>query len=172
MSAPISSSGITAGDRVSLARIGALAVGAAAWLGLPLLPLAREAADLRNAVNVLAGADATMLGFLVSSGALIFAVAQTTLVRNLYRMGHIQRFLHALFFDAAIFLSALTVALASLLLPERLNEAPLLWHAVRALLALNAAALWALVPVGYTLLHLLLNVGPKDKVLEREPSLD
>src|SRR4051812_36875209 len=41
--------------------------------------------DLRNALGVVAGASATILGFLVSAGALLYAVANTRLARNLQR---------------------------------------------------------------------------------------
>lgn len=139
-----------------------MAVG---WF-LPALSLDFTEAQLRNAVNVLAGADATMLGFLVSAGALIFAVAQTTLVRNLYRTGHVQRLLGSLFFDAGLFFLSLVAGLVCLLLTTS-HESSHLMIGVRVLFGLNAAALCALVPVAHTLYHLLMNIGPRDGKLEQ-----
>lgn len=105
--------------------------------------------------------DATMLGFLVSAGALVYAIAQTTLVQNLFRTEHLQKLLAALFLDAGLFLVALCGALVGLLIKPELSF-------LRLLVTLNAAALSGLIPLGYTMWHLLISAGPSSKPLDFE----
>src|SRR5437016_1740825 len=97
----------------------ALAVGAAgvAVYYFTRVGLVTEVQDLRAAVNTLVGASATLLGFLVSAGALLYAVSNTTLARNLQRTGHFNRLLEDLFIAAGAFLVALMVGMLCLFLP-------------------------------------------------------
>lgn len=131
-----------------------------AWWAWPKLPIIDKIEDLRSAAGAIMGMDATMLGFLVSTGALLFAVAQTSLVRNLYRTGHVPRLLGALFLDAAWFLIALCIALACVVMNPATAEC------LRLLMAANVCALVALLPVAHAMWHLLLNAGPRDGPLE------
>lgn len=149
-----------AASAVSLGSVVSAACAAAAWWVWPSLPLIHSEADIRAAVPAILGMDATMLGFLVSTGALVFAVAQTTLMRNLYRTGHVQRLLAALFVDAGWFLGALSLAFACTLMQE-VGTASL-----RVLAALNVGGLVGLIPVAHTMWHLLVNAGPPDSALE------
>ncbi len=111
---------------------------------------------MRNAVNVVAGAAATILGFLVSAGALLYAVANTTLARNLQRTGHFNRLLADLFIAASCFLFALVVGLLALFLsPAKLEVG------IRAMVFANVLAYLLLIPVGQKLWLLLSNIAPE-----------
>lgn len=145
---------------MSLGNFVAAALAVATWLWWSKLPFVTAPQDVRGAVNAMLGMDATMLGFLVSTGALIFAVAQTSMLRNLYRTGHIPRLLAALFIDAAWFLAALCAALVGMLIEPAAPDM------LRFLVAINVGALAALLPVAHTMWHLLLNAGPTDGPLE------
>jgi hypothetical protein len=126
--------------------------------------LAPEGADARNAVNVIAGAAATVLGFLVSAGALLYAVANTTLARNLQRTGHFGSLLSDLFLAAAAFLIALVVALACLFLPAaRPGEgvSSPLTLGVCVMVFFNALAYGFVVPVGRKMWLLLSSLVPE-----------
>lgn len=129
------------------------------WFLWPHLPVVTPEPDLRGLMTAIVGTDATMLGFLVSAGALVFAIAQTSLVQNLFRTGHLQRLLGALFLDAVLFLVALCGALLCLMTKLDIQY-------LRLLVALNASALAGLIPVGYTMWNLLVAAGPKDKNLD------
>jgi hypothetical protein len=131
----------------------------AAWFVWPSLPVSSEQQHIRELTTALAGMNATMLGFLVSAGALIYAIAQTSLVKNLQRTGHIKRLLGTLFLDAFLFFLALCSALYCLLVVHDIEN-------IRALVTLNVAALAGLIPFGYTLWNLLIASGPSDKTLE------
>ncbi|SRR5258708_1962247 len=120
-------------------------------------------ADVRNAINVIAGASATILGFLVSSGALMYAVSNTMLARNLQRSGHFGRLLADLFFASGSFLVALIVGLVCLLLPATfLSESKLtpLDLGMDALIFFNVLSYLLLIPVGNKMWLLLSNVTP------------
>jgi hypothetical protein len=121
-------------------------------------------ADLRNAINVIAGVDATLWGFLVSAGALLYAVANTRLARNLQRTGHFNRLLVDLFLDSAAFLAALIATMFCLFLPEvnSLKE-PLLPIGVWVSVFLNVVAFLLLLPVGWKFWILLTNLEPDDQ---------
>lgn len=116
--------------------------------------------DLRNAVNVIAGVDATLLGFLVSAGALLYAVANTQLTRNLQRTGHFTKLVVDLFIDSSAFLAALLVAMACLFLPEKAPDFVSLTTGVRALIFLNILSFLWLIPVGWKMWVLLTNLQP------------
>jgi len=123
----------------------------------------KDAADVRNAVNVIAGAAATILGFLVSAGALLFAVSNTTLARNLQRTGHFNRLLADLFIAAAWFLIALVVGLTCELLPASKGaESPYskLDVGMHILVFANVLAYLLLVPVGHKMWLLLSSLVP------------
>lgn len=131
--------------------------------------LATKEADLRNAVNVIAGTSATLLGFLVSAGALLYAVANTTLARNLQRTGHFQGLLDDLFVDATAFLAALLVGLTCLFLPDLAfpgSSATRLNVGIYVLVFANALAYLLLIPVGRKLWLLLSNIRPDSQPLE------
>src|SRR4051812_12908200 len=87
----------SAGDRVTVFRLVAFAAAVVAATLLSDFPWLDREADVRNAVGVIVSASATLLGFLVSAGALLYAVASTTLARNLQRTGHFSRLLEDLF---------------------------------------------------------------------------
>lgn len=122
--------------------------------------------DLRNAVNVIAGIDATLLGFLISAGALLYAVANTRLVRNLQRTGHFGRLLRDLFIDAGGFLAALVIAVACLFVsdgpPIQIGTSSLtrLHEAIYVLVFANAIAFQLLIPVGWKMWLVLNNLEP------------
>lgn len=137
------------------------AVGVGVWFAWPKLPVDVTDDNGRGVLSAIVGMDATMLGFLVSAGALVYAIAQTTLVQNLFRTGHLQKLLLALFLDAGLFLVALCGALVGLLIKPELVF-------LRLLVALNAAALAGLIPLGYTMWHLLISAGPSSQPLDFE----
>jgi hypothetical protein len=125
--------------------------------------------DLRNAVNVIAGTGATILGFLVSAGALLYAVSNTALVRNLQRTRHFHRLLEDLFICATAFLVALVVALTCLFLPAVPFGATRFTKLDIGMLALvfsSVVAYLLLIPVGHKMWELLSNVSPEDSRLE------
>ncbi len=122
--------------------------------------------DLRSAVGVIASVDATLVGFLVSAGALLYAVANTRLVRNLQRTGHFGRLVHSLCVDAGTFLVALIISLVCLFLPAApaitIGSITLtkLQFAIYFLVFTNAVAFQLLLPVGWTMWLVLMNIEP------------
>jgi hypothetical protein len=139
-----------------------LAIGAASAWSLGHADVVSTGTDLRNAINVLAGADATLLGFLVSAGALLYAVANTRLVRNLQRTGHFNLLLSDLFWNSGLFLVSLCVCVAGLFVvaPEAPAPADKLFAVTRVALGLNVAAFLTLVPLGRNMWVLLANLKP------------
>lgn len=136
------------------------AAAAAGWLH-SRAPL--SFAEMRNVASVLAGVNATLLGFLVSAGALLYAVANTTLARNLQRTGHFKRLLAHLFMAAGLFLGALVSAVGGLLVPEQVEgfaDGALLWHVLGSLLFFTLAGLAMLLPLGYKFWQLLTGLQP------------
>lgn len=120
--------------------------------------------DLRDAIGTIAEASATLLGFLVSGGALLYAVANTTLARNLQRTGHFRDLLESLFVDAACFLVALVLGLASTLLPTRaIGDSDWTYFivGVHATLFASILAYLLLLPVGWKMWVLLSNLRPE-----------
>lgn len=124
--------------------------------------------DLRNAVNVIASVDATLLGFLVSAGALLYAVANTRLVRNLQRTGHFGQLVHDLFIDAGAFLVALVISLVCLFLSAtstpiiKITPLTTLELAIYVLVFANAVAFQLLIPVGWKMWLILTSLSPDD----------
>src|SRR5262245_45108406 len=103
-----------AANVLAVYRVLALVVAIAAAFYFSTGSFISSVGDLRNAVNGLVSSSATLLGFLVSAGALLYAVANTTLARNLQRTGHFRDLLEDLFLAAACFLAALVLGLACL----------------------------------------------------------
>lgn len=159
----------TAIDTITIYRIGALAAGiAGAYYFLGIVG-GVVASDLRNACNTIAQASATLLGFLVSAGALLYAVANTRLVRNLYRTQHFQRLLADLFVDAAAFLLALTISLICLFLGDGLlpaRELTYLQVGAAGMVLANIVAYLLLLPVGQKMWIVLSNLAPESDALE------
>ena len=141
--------------------IATVATASIGWLwGLPT-----SGDHVRNALNVVAGASATILGFLVSSGALLYAVINTRLVRNLQRTKHFGKLLDSLFFDGLCFLVALLVGLISLFLPEKPiapEHCKITWLLAGTYVVIftNVVAYTLLVPLGRNLWILLSNIKP------------
>ena len=133
------------------------------------LPANLDAALARNAASVIASIDATLLGFLVSSAALLYAVANTRLVRNLQRTGHFTAVVRDLFIDSGAFLVALIVAMVCLLLPEKSSdpnaEEVILYLrlGLHTLIYFNAVAFLLLLPLGKQFWVLLTNLEPDGK---------
>jgi len=64
---------------------------------------------------------ATLLGFTVSSTALLYAVADTRLARNLQRTGHFNCLLRSLFQSAFFFFFSVLLGITYLVLPKELT---------------------------------------------------
>ena len=129
------------------------------------LPEGLDAAVVRNAASVVASIDATLLGFLVSSAALLYAVANTRLVRNLQRTGHFTAVVRDLFIDSAAFLVCLLVAMVCLVLPDKAQgdggaEIQYLRMGVHVLMFCNAIAFLLLLPLAKQFWVLLTNLEP------------
>jgi hypothetical protein len=125
--------------------------------------------EMRNVANVFAGVNATLLGFLVSAGALLYAVANTSLARNLQRTGHFGRLLGDLFTAAGVFLLALVWSLVGLFVPEKVDgfaDGAVMWHVLAGMVFFNSGAFALLLPLGYKFWHLLVGLQPDDRALE------
>jgi len=125
--------------------------------------------DLRVALGVVVGCAAALLGFLVSAGALLYAVANTTLARNMQRTGHFQDLLEDLFAAAIAFFIALVVGVSCLFVPSPyLNADPIRvftfsrfnFGMIITVFA-NATAYSLLVPLGRKMWLLLSNLQPE-----------
>lgn len=119
--------------------------------------------DLRNIVTVLVGVSGTILGFLVAAGALLYAVANTSLVRNLQRTGHFNRLLGDLFVSSGFFFGALGVGVLCLYLPHAKRwgmNASMLELGVQALTFATVLAYLLLIPLGHKMWLLLSNLAP------------
>lgn len=143
-------------------RVGAVVVAfGTVWVAYAQFPA--DVAVLRNAVGIIAGAAATLLGFLVSTGALLYAVSSTTLAQNLQRTGHFRNLLVDLFVDATCFLAALIVSLICLFLPEASTQPffarPLTMGSL-IMVFCNALAYLLLLPVGWKMWLLLSSIKP------------
>ena len=149
----------------TLRACGVVAAASATYALAQLDMGANSGINARDAVGVVVGAAATMLGFLVSSGALLYAVANTRLVRNLERTGHFRGLLEDLFVDAALFLAATALGVACLFLPD----APWQDHSYSLFrtglhvlgFAFSLACIF-LLPVGWKMWLLLSNLAPDD----------
>ena len=143
--------------------LSAAAVAAFARLG----PGALTSADLRSSLGVLVGASASLLGFLVSAGALLYAVSNTTLARNLQRTGHFQSLLGDLFSCAGAFFGALLISGTCLFIPTQDTAAPLalgfsvLEIGLGAVIFTQFLAYLLLIPVGNKMWLLLSNIQPE-----------
>lgn len=152
---------------MSLYRAFAVLVGAAGVAVFARLPPGSiSPADLRSALGVLVGASASLLGFLVSAGALLYAVSNTTLARNLQRTGHFRSLLGDLFFCAGAFFFALLISGICLFIPTPSTTTPVAlgFSALEIGLAVvvfsQLTAYLLLVPVGNKMWLLLSNIQP------------
>ena len=145
-----------------------IAVGVFAWYCLGQVGLHNFPIDqLRSALSAVVGLDATLLGFMVSAGALLYAVANTQLSTNLQKSGHFQSLVKDLFFAALFFFVAICLALATLFFPAAQSNSAstppsLMYEATRVVLSWNIAALLLLIPVGVTMRQLLLSIHPEN----------
>ncbi|TGV09419.1 hypothetical protein E4695_04700 [Alcaligenaceae bacterium 429] len=93
-----------------------LALAAAVW--------AHSDIDVSHVINTHIGTlisiSTTLLGFSVSSAALLYAVADTRLARNLQRTGHFGTLLQSLFSCALFFFVSLSLGTVYLFLPNPL----------------------------------------------------
>ncbi|WP_179284206.1 hypothetical protein [Bordetella genomosp. 10] len=128
-------------------------------------PSAISAADLRSNLSTLVGAASALLGFLVSAGALLYAVANTTLARNLQRTGHFQALLSDLYVCASAYFVALGISVASLFIPTTAiasTRFSLLEVAVAVVVFSNSFAYLLLIPLGRKMWLLLSNIQPEN----------
>jgi len=120
---------------------------------------------LTNGLSVMTSSSATILGFLVSAGALLYAVANTTLARNLQRTGHFQRMLGDLFFCASTFLASLLIGFVCLFLSvspssEVSNSNIRFLVSSGAFVLVSSYAYLMLIPLGYKMWLVLSNITP------------
>jgi hypothetical protein len=124
--------------------------------------------QLTNAISSIVAVDATLLGFLVSAGALLYAVANTRIAGNLQRTGHFGRIVTDMTQCAASFLLALVGGMVCLFVPrdaaaiaEGLSRS---WAAVGAqiLVGANVIAFFLLLPVGHKMHLLLTSITPEN----------
>lgn len=145
-------------------RASGIAVALVASYALTFIDLSpATGVNARDAVAVAVGASATILGFLVSAGALVYAVANTRLVRNLHRTGHIGSLLGDLFLDAGLFLLTVLVGMACLLLsdvPRQPDEVSLFVAGLRVFGFWFVLSCAFILPVGYKMWVLLTNLTP------------
>ena len=120
----------------------------------------------RATAGSLMGANATLLGFLVSAGALLYAVSATTLAQNLMRTGHFRNLLRDLFVDAGAFLLALLASLLCMFLPASTADAlSPLGYGLAVAAALTLLSILLLLPVGRKLWLLLSNLSPTGPIV-------
>jgi hypothetical protein len=120
--------------------------------------------DIKSATGIIVGATASLLGFLVAAGALLYAVSNTTLAANLQRTGHFQDLLSDLFYCAALMFLTLCVATLNLFLPEK-NLAFHFSFLELGLLLLVFFLIYSyllLIPVGRQMWLLLSNIRPQN----------
>lgn len=124
--------------------------------------------QLTNAISSVVAVDATLLGFLVSAGALLYAVANTRIAANLQRMGHFSNIVTDMSHCALAFLVSLVGGMACLFVPretglviEALGRSPAAL-AAQILLGANVIAFFLLMPVGRKMHLLLTNITPEN----------
>ncbi|WP_395701243.1 hypothetical protein [Aquabacterium sp.] len=140
----------------------AVTAAGAVYLGLPHIPLVADEGLLRGVVNTIAGSDATLLGFLISAGALLYAVANTRLVQNLMRTGHFNKVVGELFVAAGAFLVAVALGFACGLAPTQTSDGTQAFQVLmRLVVAANACAFLLLVPPARGLWVLLTSLEPE-----------
>jgi len=120
---------------------------------------------LVNSLSVMTSSSATILGFLVSAGALLYAVANTTLARNLQRTGHFQKMLGELFFCASTFLASLLIGFVCLFLSVGIssdvsNSDMRFLIGSGAFVLVSSYAYLMLIPLGYKMWLVLSNITP------------
>lgn len=70
--------------------------------------------DLHSVAGVIAGVSGTLLGFLITSMALITAIMDRTLIANMRRTGHYQRLIADTFTTCAVLLGTVVFCIMSL----------------------------------------------------------
>ena len=70
--------------------------------------------DLHGVAGVIAGVSGTLLGFLITSMALITAIMDRTLIANMRRTGHYQRLIADTFTTCAVLLGTVVFCITSL----------------------------------------------------------
>lgn len=108
-----------------------------------------------------------MLGFLVSAGALLYAVSNTRLVRNIQRTGHFRSLLKDLFVAATAFLAAVVWGTICLFFAESPTQDGVqsglsITNAVYGLLFVTTLSYLLLLPVGWKMWLLLSHLTPDD----------
>lgn len=123
-------------------------------------------ADMRAALGVLVGCAAAILGFLVSAGALLYAVANTTLARNMQRTGYFQSLLADLFIAAGSFFLSLAVGAINLFIPSTPSDLLTGFShfeiGMMGFVFCNASAYFMLIPLGHRMWLLLSNLEPEN----------
>lgn len=123
-------------------------------------------ADMKAALSVLVGCAAAILGFLVSTGALLYAVANTALARNMQRTGYFQSLLANLFMAAGSFFLSLVAGAVNLFIPPIPSGLlPGFSHfeiGMVGFVFFNAAAYFMLIPLGHKMWLLLSNLEPEN----------
>lgn len=155
-------------DRLIIISAVAVAFGGAVAFSLVLDDHA-SANTIRENLTVIIGTSSTLLGFLISSGALIFAVGQTPLIRNLYRTGHMQRLLTNLHFAGICFFGATCSGFFAMYKPSLSTAFGIVLpnqYVVSVAMMLFATGLFLLVPACQTLYSILLSQAPPDTKLE------
>lgn len=146
---------------MTLPRIVFAAVALGAALGFHHLEPSLTYLELKSAFGILISAAATILGFLVSAGALLYAVTNTSLVNNLQKTGHFKSLLGDLFLCAGFFLVAVVLGLVCLFLPEKsAGTYDILGLGAAALIFVNAVAYLLMLPVGWKMWLLLTSIKP------------
>jgi len=119
--------------------------------------------DARSNIAVLSTIMATLLGFMVSAAALLYAVANTALTRNLQRTGHFNKLLGEMFFCGAFLFCGVITCLIVIFWPESsITEirSSSFGYFLTATLTVAAIGIFLLVPVGEKMWEILSNIKP------------
>ena len=151
-------------------RVASIAAGLSTFYFSGALNIDKLAVDqLRSVLSALVGLDATLLGFMVSAGALLYAVANTRIAVNLQKSTHFQSVVNDLFVAATAFFLAILIGLAVVFLPAPPQKestdaqfAISLATAARFFLGCSVTALSLLIPVGVAMWGLLTSIRPEN----------
>lgn len=144
--------------RIAICAIGILA--GYCFSALPQPP--HDAETLRVVFSSSAAILATLLGFMVSAGALLYAVSNTRLARNTQRTGHFGSLLGDLFFSALALLIALTIATSGLFLASALLTTEQSSTTISCLVGFVVVSLISLLPLGHKMWLLLSSIEPEN----------
>ncbi|CAJ48904.1 hypothetical protein [Bordetella avium] len=148
---------------LSKSKVAICVTGAVAGYCFSTLPQpAQDAETLRVVFSSSAGILATLLGFLVSAGALLYAVSNTRLARNAQRTGHFGSLLGDLFFSALALFMALAIATSGLFLTSTLHASGQSSTVISCLIGFVVASLISLIPLGHKMWLLLSSIEPED----------